>query len=252
MTDSYVLRLPAVAIRQGIRTLYHFGVDGKLLPEFATVSRIRRDDDGNLLGYQRPETYNHIQGIRRYLESPDALMPNSITLAFNDQVTFEPSDASAIVDYATLGVLCIPIDPGLDSADKPAWIVDGQQRSAAIRGANLDQWPIAAVGFIADRDEQRAQFILVNNTFEHAIRTATEADGRIRTPLSSAWSRPACTTARSTNTGTQTTAPSTSTRPSPTCSPSGISWPNDGPPHGSSNHACLASPTEPVFTPLAS
>ncbi|GAA1614427.1 hypothetical protein GCM10009733_008290 [Nonomuraea maheshkhaliensis] len=222
MTDAYVLRLPALAIRQGAHTLYQFGVDGKLLPGFATVSRIHRDDDGNLLGYQRPETHNHIQGIRRYLESQGALMPTSITLAFNHQVAFEPIDIPTVVDYATLGVLSIPVDPALDDVDKPALIVDGQQRGAAIRGANLDQWPISAVGFVADPDEQRTQFILTNNTkplpkglihellpsasgtlpaawqrrqapatilaqlnttpgaFQHAIRTPTEPDGRVK------------------------------------------------------------------------
>src|SRR5262249_52165616 len=47
----------------------------------------------------------------------------------------------------------------------PSWIVDGQQRLAAIREAKLERFPICAVGFIAANDrEQREQFILVNNT----------------------------------------------------------------------------------------
>jgi hypothetical protein len=37
------LRLPALEVRQGPgRTLYSFAVDGKLLPQFTTVSRVRR------------------------------------------------------------------------------------------------------------------------------------------------------------------------------------------------------------------
>lgn len=43
--------------------------------------------------------------------------------------------------------------------------MDGQQRTAAIREARVDSFPVAAVGFIATTDEQqRSQFILVNNT----------------------------------------------------------------------------------------
>jgi DGQHR domain-containing protein len=43
--------------------------------------------------------------------------------------------------------------------------VDGQQRTAAIREARIDSFPVSVVGFIAsDAEEQRAQFILVNAT----------------------------------------------------------------------------------------
>ncbi len=57
MTKSVIkyLRLPALEIRQGTRAIYAFAVDGKRLHEFATVSRIHRDDDDALRGYQRPE-----------------------------------------------------------------------------------------------------------------------------------------------------------------------------------------------------
>ncbi|WP_327591427.1 DGQHR domain-containing protein DpdB (plasmid) [Nonomuraea sp. NBC_00507] len=167
MSVAYVLRLPALRIQQGIHTLYSFAVDGKLIHNFAAVSRIKRDDDGDLLGYQRPETYKHVLSIRRYLEGEGALMPNSLTVAFGQQVHFEPFDIdmpdAATVGYAIFGVLVIPIDPTQDDADKPAWIVDGQQRSAAIRDAALDQWPVPIVGFIADPEEQRTQFLLVNS-----------------------------------------------------------------------------------------
>ena len=48
--------------------------------------------------------------------------------------------------------------------DKPGWIVDGQQRSAAIRDARIDSFPVCVTAFITDSDEeQRSQFILVNS-----------------------------------------------------------------------------------------
>ena len=70
------LRLPALEIRQGpSRVFYTFAVDGKLLPRFATISRIRRSQDGALGGYQRPEVVSHIAQIRDYLESDRPLIP---------------------------------------------------------------------------------------------------------------------------------------------------------------------------------
>lgn len=165
MADRYEIRLPALRIRQGGQFIYTFGVDGKRIHEFATVSRVHREKDSGLGGYQRPEVLTHIKSIRRYLESDGAMLPNAIVLAFNRQVTFEAADVRSDADYSTVGALIIPVDESLPEEDKAAWVVDGQQRSAAIRDADLAEFPVAAVGFIAHgEDEQRSQFILVNNT----------------------------------------------------------------------------------------
>lgn len=164
MADRYELRLPALQIRQGARQIYVFGVDGKRLPDFAAVSRVHRDD-GALGGYQRPEVLSHIKAIRRYLESDGAMLPNAVVLALDSRVKFEALSRDTDVDYSVPGVLVIPVDETLDDSDKPAWVVDGQQRSAAIRDADLAEFPVAVVGFIAHGDEeQRSQFILVNST----------------------------------------------------------------------------------------
>lgn len=165
MADRYVLRLPAIEVKQGSRQIYCFAVDGKCLHEFTTVSRVHRDEDSSLKGYQRPEVLSHIKAIRRYLESDGALLPNAIVLAFNSSVRFEPYRRKATVGYSTPGELVIPVDESLPESEKPALLVDGQQRSAAIRDADLAEFPVAAVAFIAqDQEEQRSQFILVNNT----------------------------------------------------------------------------------------
>ncbi|MGC4109609.1 MAG: DGQHR domain-containing protein DpdB [Nocardioides sp.] len=164
MADRYDIRLPAIRIRQGNQFIYCFGVDGKLIHDFATVSRVHREDVA-LQGYQRPEVLSHIRAIRRYLESDGAMLPNAVVLAFDEAVTFEASPGTGGPDYSTLGELVIPIDESLPDNEKPAWLVDGQQRSAAIRDADLAEFPVAAVGFIAHgQAEQRSQFILVNNT----------------------------------------------------------------------------------------
>jgi DGQHR domain-containing protein len=164
VADRYTLRLPALRIRQGSQFIYCFGVDGKKIHDFTTVSRVRREDK-HLSGYQRPEVLSHVKAIRRYLESDGAMLPNALVLAFDDRVIFEPLRVESAVDYSTVGELVIPVDETLADQDKPAWIVDGQQRSAAIRDAELAEFPVAVVGFIASgQDEQRLQFILVNNS----------------------------------------------------------------------------------------
>jgi DGQHR domain-containing protein len=160
------LRLPALEVRQGpSRTLYSFAVDGKQLPMFATVSRVHRDDEAQIQGYQRPEVLSHIGSIRKYLESDDPMIPNALVVAFDKRVSFEPANPRAKAGYSRHGTLIIPIDRDCADQDKPGWVVDGQQRCAAIREARVDSFPVCVTAFITDSDaEQRSQFILVNST----------------------------------------------------------------------------------------
>lgn len=165
MADQYELRLPALEVSQGSRHIYCFAVDGKKIDDFAAVSRIHRDDGAKLVGYQRPEVMTHIRAIRRYLESDAAMLPNAVVIAFDSRVQFKPYRRRSPVDYSTPGELVIPVDETWEEFERPALLVDGQQRSAAIRDADLPEFPVAAVGFIANGpEEQRSQFILVNNT----------------------------------------------------------------------------------------
>jgi DGQHR domain-containing protein len=161
-----VLRLPALEIRQGPRRrLYTFAVDGKLLPKFAAISRISRGREKQIHGYQRPEVLSHIAEIREYLESDDPMIPNAIVVAFDRRVRFEPLPGGNKSECSRAGTLHIPTEEGQSEAEMPGWIVDGQQRVAAIRDARISRFPICVVGFIArDGQEQREQFILVNST----------------------------------------------------------------------------------------
>jgi DGQHR domain-containing protein len=159
------LRLPALEVKQGPRrTLYSFAVDGKRLSQFTTVSRVRRGEAA-IEGYQRPEVLSHIEEIRNYLESEDPMIPNAVVVAFDGRVRFEPAKGPPDSEYSRIGTLVIPIDLGLPEVERPGWVVDGQQRIAAIRDAAVEQFPICVVAFITDDDqEQREQFILVNST----------------------------------------------------------------------------------------
>ena len=83
-----------------------------------------------------------------------------------------------------MGHLIVPVDEAETDEEKPAWIVDGQQRTAAIREADVDSFPVYVTAFITDSVmEQRSQFILVNSTkplpkgLIHELLPVTPVDG---------------------------------------------------------------------------
>ncbi len=159
------LRLPAIEIQQGPkRRLYAFSVDGKLISEFSTVSRIKRTN-GDIDGYQRPEQIAHIDEIKNYIESSDPLLPNAVVIAFDKTVRFEVWRDGPSTAYSRAGELVVPLDPSIPEHRRPGFIVDGQQRIAAIREADIGAFPLCATAFIAGSiREQTEQFILVNST----------------------------------------------------------------------------------------
>lgn len=162
------LRLPTLKIDQGRgRVLFNFAVDGKLVPQIATVSRMRRDQNTELHGYQRPEVLSHVAAIRRYIETDASpLLSNAIVMAFDERVRFEPAlgDTLEGPGYIQAGTLIIPLIDGPEQ-ERPGFIVDGQQRCAAIRDAKIDRFPVSVNAFItSETTDQRSQFILVNST----------------------------------------------------------------------------------------
>ena len=162
MSSTTILELPAIAIQQsGKHKLFTFAIDGKQLHTIARVSRLGRGDNEKIIGYQRPEVISHITQIRNDLESADAMLPNAIVVAFEPSVEFRPLEAN---DRGTTrhGHLVVPLKA---DGNCPGWIVDGQQRAAAIRDASVEQFPVFVTAFVTDNvEEQREQFILVNST----------------------------------------------------------------------------------------
>lgn len=150
--------VPALRIRQGKnRYLYSAAISGKLISQIATISRVSRKQT-LLDGYQRPEVASHITEIRNYIDSENPMIPNAIIIAFDDTVTFEP-----LAEGEGHGFLHIPYD--LEAGVIPGFIVDGQQRAAALREAQNDDFMMPVSAFIAaSHEEQREQFMLVNST----------------------------------------------------------------------------------------
>ena len=149
------LNLGRLRAQFGKKKVFHrngvIAIDGKLLSSFATVTRIKRDNGAGLTGYQRPEVVSHIGEIKAYLESETPMIPNAVVVAFDTRVRFEPGlGFGAATDYAQPGTLVIPVDKRLPDQEKPGFVVDGQQRLAAIRDARIKSFPICVSAFITD------------------------------------------------------------------------------------------------------
>lgn len=141
--------------------LYLFSLKAHEVLKVAQVSRISRSQNGQLIGYQRPEVRRHIKEITSYLNSKDVVFPNSIILAFDSRVTFKKSRGPKVGDgVGEAGIIRIPL-----GARPPGWIVDGQQRATALAKVSDKNFPVPVNAFIADDiGLQRDQFLRVNNT----------------------------------------------------------------------------------------
>lgn len=160
LREMKTMSLPCLRIKQAEgRHIYSFAVDGKEIQKFASISRIARNGQGDLEGYQRPEILPHVDDIRRYLEQTDSVLPNALIIAFERRLAFRPlADCDGETE---MGYVEIPID----EKRKPGLVVDGQQRLAALRqmsGRRLAV-PVTAIESHGVEDE-REQFVLINNT----------------------------------------------------------------------------------------
>ena len=83
------MRFQALCIRQPSgRDVFSFAVTADVLLRLTDVPHIGRGETGDLIGYQRPEVAAHILEIRRYLDSDQAILPNTIVIAFTDEAQF--------------------------------------------------------------------------------------------------------------------------------------------------------------------
>lgn len=143
--------------------VYAFFIRGADIVKVADISRIERDENDSLRGFQRPEIKSHVKGIVDYLNQGPVLFPNAIILALSPEVHFAASRGTRPTGdegLAQSGTLTIPV---YEEGKRVSWIVDGQQRSLALAQADNREIAVPVVGFVCDRlDVQREQFILVN------------------------------------------------------------------------------------------
>lgn len=143
--------------------VYAFFIKGSDIINVADISRVERDDDEGLKGFQRQEIKSHVKGIVDYLNQGSVLFPNAIILAISPEVKFVASRGPRQVGdegEAVSGTLRIPV---FNEGARVAWIVDGQQRSLALAQTIKKSILVPVVAFVSDSlDVQREQFILVN------------------------------------------------------------------------------------------
>jgi len=143
------------------REVYSFAINADQLLKVAHIPRIRRGENRQLEGYQRPEAVAHIAEIRRYLDSDEAVLANTVVVAFSDTVSFEPQGEPN--GPSQFGHLIIT-KPEKEE-DMPGFVVDGQQRLAAASTSRHEHFPLFVTAFVApNAAEQRKQFVLVNRT----------------------------------------------------------------------------------------
>ena len=160
MVDTINVR--ALMTTQDKKTkLYSFFLYGKDVSRVADISRIEKNDSGELIGYQRGEVQRHVNEITEYLNTDSVIFPNSIILAMSSEVQFKQSRGPSVGDGSSYaGVLELPIKP---DRNKVAWIVDGQQRTMALKNCNKKNLLVPITAFISDDFEvHRTQFLLVN------------------------------------------------------------------------------------------
>ena len=160
--DAIVIR--ALHTKQGDDLdVYAFFIKGSDIIRVANISRVSRDENESLKGFQRPEIKSHVKGIVDYLNQGSVLFPNAIILSLSPEVRFSASRGTrpaGDAGVAQSGTLTIPI---YDNGQRVAWIVDGQQRSLALSQSSHKNIAVPVVAFVSDNLEvQREQFILVN------------------------------------------------------------------------------------------
>ncbi|MFJ8224759.1 DGQHR domain-containing protein DpdB [Streptomyces griseus] len=173
---STVLKRRALRIEQHPTIpLYVFTLAAEEVHQVADVARISRDEAGKLIGYQRPEKKQHVKQILEYLDGDEVLFPNGLIMALPSSVRFKSSPGPSSSDgLCTSGTLEIPL-PDAPDAPRPAWIVDGQQRSLALARTRNTHLAVTIAGFVAeDLETQRDQFLRVNTVSPLPTNLVTE------------------------------------------------------------------------------
>ncbi|WP_432571583.1 DGQHR domain-containing protein DpdB [Kineococcus sp. SYSU DK005] len=185
MSDDVIERRALRILQRADVPLYLFALAAEDIDRIADVARISRDEFGKLIGYQRPEKKQHVNQILDYLDTDGALFPNGLILALPTSVHFASSRGPGASDgLSTAGTLKIPC-PASDKEPRPAWIVDGQQRSLALARTRNTRFPVPVAGFVTeDLNMQREQFLRVNTVQPLPTNLVTELLPEVPTPIS--------------------------------------------------------------------
>ena len=149
-------RHPDVLARRALRIeqssecpLYLFSLTAKEILQVADISRVARDQAGELIGYQRPEVRQHIQEI---VDIPRQRRGRSSPTRSSWRL---PSDSAVHAQPWTQGQRWLRgqwhhrDSPAAGDERKPGWIVDGQQRALALADGSTQDLPVPVNAFVA-------------------------------------------------------------------------------------------------------
>ena len=147
-------------IKCSTENVYLFALKASDLLRVASLSRIKRDNNQEIVGYQRGAVRSHIQDIQEYLNQETVLFPNPIILGFS-YLQFNPNEKNVAGDVS-FGSLSLPVLR--KDADVTGWVVDGQQRALALTQSENPNLAVPVSAFeAATLDRQRDQFLRINN-----------------------------------------------------------------------------------------
>ena len=183
MKNKLIERKALKVQQRGNLFIYLLSLSGDELLTLAGISRVSRNEMGKLIGYQREGVKKHVKEISQYLQDPTMILAHPLILSFSSNVKFVSSRGQKTSDgLAVAGTLRIPL-PSSDK-EKPAWIVDGQQRALAIEMCEDKGFAVPICAFIADDIEmQRDQFMRINNSKPLPRGLVTELLPEVSSPL---------------------------------------------------------------------
>lgn len=191
LSDVPVQRLKifgvASKISEGSSRL-QFTIDGRLIRCFSAVDRL---DVVAGTGNQRDEIYKHVSEISKGMQA-GVQVPNSVILVFNEKVfswapTDEeipeswvvcrqlaewstirhPNEADRVIQEVCPIELDIPFRNAAFDEEKTAFLVDGQQRTAALSLVDIDSVPtffLTVNAIVGNQEEAKNTFRIANST----------------------------------------------------------------------------------------
>ena len=169
------LKIPA--IRYPItpdQYIYTFGFDLKRVLQIARVEKTTFEK-GEFEGYQRPEVSSWINELAEKFRNESTFVTDPVTMCFNKEmvrwtsiknVKFQYEFSDVPLEIPELGILTIPYCETFFEDEKPAVLVDGQQRAVAARKTTRMRIPVLIVGYIIDIEDRifKAEEFLKCNT----------------------------------------------------------------------------------------
>ncbi|QPF71464.1 DGQHR domain-containing protein [Roseateles sp. DAIF2] len=165
-----------------------FTIDGRLIRSFAAVDRL---DVVAGTGNQRDEIYKHVSDISNGMRD-GVQVPNSVIVVFNEEVfswapsddevpeswvvcrqlsdwslVKHPTDHDRIVQEVCPVELDIPFRNAAFDEEKTAYLVDGQQRTAALSLVDIDAVPsffLTVNALVGSQEEAKNTFRIANST----------------------------------------------------------------------------------------